>query len=206
MNDKLMQSLLNAKKVMNKVESGNFEKGNVNKDFISKDPDELMASGNIGGNMPALSEGNIPKKGGNYIANVNESKLPESIKKAMLENPIALPEVNLTNSLSLDFTDKVAKQMEKQGLKRPSQQQQRKQQVNENYSQSSPASSLNESIIREMKPLIKEIIQSTLESMIEKVLTEKLAEKTTKMNENLQIRVGDSIFVGKIIGVKQVKK
>ena len=37
----LMMKLVQAKKVMNKVETGSFERGNVNETILRSDPDEL---------------------------------------------------------------------------------------------------------------------------------------------------------------------
>jgi hypothetical protein len=225
MEDRLAQILLNSKKVMNKVESNNFSQGNVDKRLLSMSTDDAI-------DMP-VSEGyeepqpiQQPRQlsENEYKHNVSNSRLPDVIKQAMLENQIVQPNMNIGSGLSLDFTEKIAKQMEKQGLKSKKQpqapprknppQQIKEERVHENDFEtgniSRPSSrSLNESIINEMKPLIKEIIQSTLEATIERVLMEKFAKQekeTLKINETLQIRVGDSLFVGKITGVKQVKK
>jgi len=40
----LMHRLVQAKKVMNKVDSGNYEKGNVNEAMIMSSPEDLMNS------------------------------------------------------------------------------------------------------------------------------------------------------------------
>jgi hypothetical protein len=170
------------------------------------------------GNLPQESEAKgLPQLSGEmYQQRVSESRLPADIKKLMMENHIPQPELNFGSSLDLAFAEKVGKQMEKQGLKKPKQAPaaapQKTQRIDEdmlNYGnlQAPSTVGLNEAILSEMKPLIKEIIQSTLEATIERVLTEKLAkmEKTQKMDEQLQIRVGDSVFVGKIMGVKTKK-
>jgi hypothetical protein len=211
--DKLMQNLIQAKKVMNKVESGDYSKGNINRDIIKEAPEDVMAN-----MMPVPQEPQLPPQlsQGEYKNRVSESKLPDAIKMAMIEKPIPQAEINFGNSLSLEFTDKVAKQMERLNLKQspkkqPAPQPQRRA-VNEDYETGnvgrSSNGSFNELLINEMKPLIKEIIQSTLEATIEKVLNEKLnkIEKTTKINESLQIKVGNSIFVGKLVEVKEAKK
>jgi hypothetical protein len=226
MDERLAQILLNSKKVMNKVETGDFAQGNIDRRAITASTDNSVphATYNISEEyeIPQTPEVAIPKKlsESQYKSQVNNSRLPAAIKEAMLEKPIAQPDINFSNTLSLDFTEKVAKQMEKQGLKKPlpkvspqpQKQTQQRQPIKEEEDFSrgnvNRGGSLNEAIINEMKPLIKEIIQSTLEATIEKVLMEKFAkaEKTQKINENLRIQVGDSVFVGKITGVKQTKK
>ena len=40
----LMQKLVQAKKVMQKVETGQFEKGSVNEEILRSDPEELLKS------------------------------------------------------------------------------------------------------------------------------------------------------------------
>jgi hypothetical protein len=227
--DRLMNILLNSKKVMNKVENNDFAHGNIDRAMLTMDTDNAVQ-----GEAPMM-EGNIERpvqaprqlSENEYKASVNNSKLPDAIKEAMLTKQIVQPDLNINNSLSLEFTDKVAKAMEKQGLKSAPQQQKKlapkplKEErtshiddystgnIGRKAAPTNSSMSLNETIINEMKPLIKEIIQSTLEATIEKILTEKFAKQekeTLKINENLRIQVGDSIFVGKITGVKQQKK
>jgi hypothetical protein len=221
MEDRLAQILLNSKKVMNKVESSNFTQGNIDRRMINVNTDNFIDTP-INEQFEEPQQIQPPRKlnENEYKQSVSNSKLPDAIKQVMLEHHIVQPDMG--TGLSIDFTEKVARQMEKQGLKRKPQttpprktaQPIREEKVYENdfetgnMSRNSPRS-LNESIINEMKPLIKEIIQSTLEATIEKVLMEKFAKQekeTMKINENLQIKVGDSLFVGKITGVKQVKK
>ena len=42
----LMSRLVNAKKVMNKVDGGNFERGHINEDMLLSDPEEIMKNQN----------------------------------------------------------------------------------------------------------------------------------------------------------------
>ena len=42
----LMSRLVNAKKVMNKVDGGNFERGHINEAMLLSDPEELMKNQN----------------------------------------------------------------------------------------------------------------------------------------------------------------
>ena len=43
----LMSRLVNAKKVMNKVDGGNFERGHINEAMLLSDPEEIMKNQNI---------------------------------------------------------------------------------------------------------------------------------------------------------------
>ena len=83
----LMMRLVNAKKVMNKVDSGNFERGNINENIINSSPEEVQAM-NV---QPPSTRG----VGGTPSRDrINQSKLPDAIKKAMIENPI--PQISLS--------------------------------------------------------------------------------------------------------------
>jgi hypothetical protein len=227
--DDLMQKLINAKKVMDKVQSGDFSHGNIDESLLQVDTDKALP---YQGKMPIVESNEerpiaMPKvlPPDIYKSNVSKSKLPDAIKNAMLESQIVQPDIDFGSSITLEFAEKVNKQMEKQGMKpvpkKPVQQakpfkQPIREEVDVDFEMGNVAPtssrkpvSLNETLINEMKPLIKEIIQSTLEATIEKILTEKLAKhdkETLKINESLRIQVGDSVFVGKITGVKQQKK
>ena len=37
----LMKNLVSARKIMNKVDTGDYEKGNINEDLLRSDPEEL---------------------------------------------------------------------------------------------------------------------------------------------------------------------
>ena len=79
----LMQKLAQAKKIMNKVDTGNFERGHVNEDILINDPEEYIHTNN----MPPLSETrnvSVPAS----VSKIQNSRLPDNIKKAMIENPI----------------------------------------------------------------------------------------------------------------------
>ena len=88
---------------MNKVDSGQYEKGRVNKDILLSDPLDLMEDIN---NLPSQSKQN---KGSRQLKKINQSKLPDEIKKAMIERPIIQPEISLTESLDLKLVEKAKK-------------------------------------------------------------------------------------------------
>ena len=57
-----------------------------------------------------------------------------------------------------------------------------------------------------LTPIIENIIRKTLDEIVDKKLNQILtAHQTASLNENLVLKVGDSIFSGKITGVKNVK-
>jgi hypothetical protein len=190
--ERLRDSLIQAKNVMNKVETGDYSKGNVNTATLTQDVN--TASPVAGSNQPLMSE-EAMNKNVNRAHNpekIKNSKLPENIKQLMLENPIDIPPLQVGSSgLSNEFIDEVSKKMEKENLKTPSRPTQTTQ----------TASTLNESSIKE---LIRETIKESVQEIVSEEL-KKLTEGTLSLKENLQIRVGDSVFVGKITDVRKTK-
>ena len=119
-----------------------------------------------------------------------ESKLPDAIKRAMIDNPI--PQINLTDSLDMNFVEKTKRLMESEGVST-------KKQVNKQPNNSSYNNS-------DLVPLIENIVRKTVTEILDAKLTQILtAQQTLSINENLVLKVGDSIFKGKITGVNKSK-
>jgi hypothetical protein len=97
----LMMKLVQAKKVMNKVETGSFERGNVNETILRSDPDELSEQYS---QQPQVRQQQTQQTNVNRIM---ESKLPDAIKRAMIENPI--PQISLNDSLDINFVERTKK-------------------------------------------------------------------------------------------------
>ena len=95
--NKLMAMLQGAKAVMNKVDSGDYSTGNITLPNVNGD--QLVSEGQVGNGVPLAQNGRsvAPKiVGGNpQYTNIQNSKLPDVIKEAMLNNPI--PEVSGPN-------------------------------------------------------------------------------------------------------------
>ena len=189
--EKLANSLLAAKQVMNKVEKGTYETGSI-------DPSKLVAPSdnqipNVG--QPTQQR---PVSQGINEDRIKNSKLPENIKQLMIENPI--PTVDYTNDLPAGFIDEVAKKMEEQSQFGAGAQQVKKPQQIQRP-QSTPQQTINEDTL---KNLIRETIKESVQEIVSEEL-KKLTEGTLSIEENLQIRVGDSMFIGKITDVRKAK-
>ncbi len=195
--NELMQRLANAKKVMNKVESGDYATGNINEsDIVSDDAtDYEVADRMLVENDPIIPTAPV-NSGTSNIDRINNSKLPEVIKKAMIENPIA--QVSLNDTLNMDFVKKTKQIMESEGvsLKPPTRSPQRPQQK-----QVSSSVNINEIAVA-LTPIIENIIRKVLDEKLNQILT---AQSTQTINENLVLKVGDTIFKGKITGAKSAK-
>lgn len=180
----LMQRLVQAKKVMQKVETGDFEKGSVNEDILRSDPEELIKN-----QLPQQTWSQNPPVPN--LQKIQESKLPDAIKKAMIENPI--PQISLSDSLDLNFVEKTKKLMESQGIP-----------TKTSKTQSTQTS--NPDLIKQLTPIIENVVRKTVTEILDSKLNQILtAQQTLSINESLVLKVGDSIFKGKITGVNKSK-
>jgi biotin-(acetyl-CoA carboxylase) ligase len=67
--------------------------------------------------------------------------------------------------------------------------------------QSEPQVSTND-LIKTLMPIMENMIRKVMDEKLTQLLT---AQKTQSINENLVLKVGDSIFKGKITGVESSK-
>ena len=234
-NNKLQQSLLNAKRFMQ------HDKLNVssNKTFTTTDERPVTNSGK---NSPLVKDFKTPQATYNIPDNITESappptapipkpmnmnphsglneerikssNLPPEIKKLMIENPIQDPSGAGGAMLNDNFINKVSEKMKSdefsinkmrstsnnnigsmpKNIKKNTTQKTKSSPIpaiNENFSSSLDYSSLKKVI----KECVKEVISEN-DLLIEK----------TNIKENLQLRVGNKIFIGSIKSVKTIKK
>jgi hypothetical protein len=181
----LMKKLVQAKKVMNKVDGGNFERGHVNESMLLSDPSELMES-----QIPQQT--NTRPVGGNMsVDRIQNSKLPDAIKKAMIDHPIEqVQSISLNETLDMDFVKGAKRLMEQEGVSSKKSQPQQRQSVSSNVDMNS------------MAVLIENTVRKVMDEKLNQILT---ASATSSINENLVLKVGDSIFKGKITGVNKAK-
>ena len=181
----LMKKLVQAKKVMNKVDGGNFERGHVNESMLLSDPSELME-------MQTPQQVNTRPVGGNLnVDKIQNSKLPDAIKRAMIEHPIEqMPSISLNETLDMDFVKGAKRLMEQEGVSSKKTQPQQRQSVSSNIDMNAIA------------VLIENTVRKVMDEKLNQILT---ASTTASINENLVLKVGDSIFKGKITGVNKSK-
>jgi hypothetical protein len=178
----LMHKLVNAKKVMNKVDSGNYQKGHVNENILRSSPDELDPQA-VTQSTTRMPQG-LPS-----VDKINQSKLPDAIKKAMIDSPI--PQISLSESLDMDFVKGARRLMEQEGvMSKPSSQKSSNQSHGGNVDMNAIA------------VLIENTVRKVMDEKLNQILT---AQQTSSINENLVLKVGDSIFKGKITGVNKAK-
>jgi len=187
----LMKKLVNAKKVMNLVDGGNYERGNVDESILFSSPDELISEQQI----PQQSNRATRPVGTPNVDKIQQSKLPDAIKRAMIESPIPqMGQISLNDTLDMDFIKGAKRLMEQEGVST------KKQSVTPFSKQQSSGSS----------NIDMNAIAVLIENTVRKVMDEKLnqllsAQQTQTISENLVLKVGDSVFKGKITGVNKAK-
>ncbi len=203
----LQQSLINAKKVMNKVDTGNFSKGNSTSSLPNNVSD---SSGILSENLPPVQPlPNIPQvsasdrqdlspKKGMTAEKINNSKLPDVIKEAMIKNPI--PEIPFNGGVGLteEFLSGVKEQMVKQDIPVSLN--------NDTSRQIKPTKRNNSNKLtsKNLKSLIKESVRELISEVVDERVQEAINMKTSS-DENFQFKVGDRIFYGKITSSKSLK-
>lgn len=189
----LMVRLVNAKKVMNKVETGNFSKGHVNESILTSTPEEVAQITNF---EPSPNPSNVPMN----VDKINNSKLPDVIKKAMIEHPI--PQITLNDNVNMDFLQGAKKLMEREGLTKKTPSRPQAQTVSQSSYSGQQFSNVPGIDMNSLSTLIENTIRKVLDEKLNQILS---AQQTSTINENLVLKVGDSIFKGKITGVNKAK-
>ena len=188
----LINKLMISKKIMERhqtIPRGNSETGSLNQPSVQVEdyqapaakynlPEELMVESQP---KPRINSGEPPSR--DRILN---SKLPDEIKRLMIEHPIAQP-AQKGPTLSNELVDKAARLMNSDASGK---------QLKESVTrvQSSPSVDKNE-----LKNLIKETMSEILEE------NGLLVESVNNTGELFSFRVGKHIFEGKVHKIKKVK-
>jgi ribosome-binding protein aMBF1 (putative translation factor) len=189
----LMSKLAMAKKVINKVENGEYSKGNIDSSLLDENTQSVSMETMVQ-QKPNMKPVNQPVD----LERINNSKLPDAIKQAMINNPIEpMPMISLNETLDMDIIKGAKKLMEQDDYypkKQPVKNTQKQSSSPQNYS--TPQNiDLN---------TIATIVENTVRRVLDEKLNQILSAQQTKtINENLVLKVGDSIFKGKITGVNK---
>ena len=195
--DELVQKLAASRKIMNKVDTGDYQKGNINEDILTKAPEELSEM-MVESQQPQRKGLGLPV-GVPSVEKIRGSKLPDAIKTAMIEKPIPVPDISLNEGLDINLVNKARRLMEEDGSISSS---------SKRAGAPSPIPQRAENI--RIESVDEKKLETLIENIIRKVLDEKLTQILTAqhmgtINESLAIKVGDSIFTGKITKVKTSK-
>lgn len=191
MND-LMQKLMVSKQIMDRhseMDKGVAPKKSTSQQLVREyDESPVPATYNIPEEYLASSQPTQVTKAPVVMTEdrIMNSKLPEAIKKLMMEHPISQPQ-QYQATISDDIIEKASRLM---GAKKETMVETKKQ----------PTTSVSNGLTASD---IKRIVRET----VEEVLTENglMIESTQKSNEIMTIKVGKHIFEGKISKVKKVQ-
>ncbi len=174
--NKLKNILGNAKKIMQVTENGNYKSGNIDSSRLVENTDSYLTANQVPSEYVTQSNvsGLDPTRGINYNEQtVMNSRLPENIKKAMLENPI--PQVTMGHTFNLsDVSDLI----DDKPMPAPTARPKTNRTINENvnhYNNNSDLITINRN---ELKDMIKDVLVEFLINDYSKNLTENAIKKT----------------------------
>ena len=191
----LIQKLMISKQIMDKHNgmTRNQSQGNVLTSPMVEEFSPVQGNYNLPPDM--LSEASVtPTKVNTELPTsdrILNSRLPDDIKKLMMEHPIQQPNMGVSTGsvLSNELVEKASRLMNTNAKGDIIQQRKPQQQINESI----PS---NDSL--------KNIIRETMEEVLKE--NGLLVESESKSNDLFKFRVGDHIFEGKIVRVKKVSK
>jgi hypothetical protein len=186
-NDKmnfLAQSIQNARKVMEKVEGGNITPSSTQtRRAMTEEEIDRMLDPN--GSDDMISEAQMMQRKSSTMKNMSKSRMPEAILKSFQENPIIDPTAPIgMESMMQEITKKAAPARTEQPVE---------------PGNGFIVESKHTAPVMDTK-LIEYIIKKTVEETLEQV------SKRTAIDENIQIKIGDKTFSGKINALKEIKK
>ena len=197
----LLQRLVLSKKIMERHDNmgrGGVQVSNPSAPMV-EDYQPVAASYNIP--QEFMQEQRIQKPVSSEVPQhdrIANSKLPDEIKKLMMEHPIQQPSMGVSTNtvLSDDLVEKASRLMNTKAngdlvnTNRPV-----PQQVQEQTSKS----------VSGVSPkILKQIVKETVEDVLRD--NGLLTESETKSNDVFKFRVGDHIFEGRVTKIKKIQK
>lgn len=198
----LMQKLMVSKKIMDKhndIGRGNARNVSSNDGYSSpmvESYEAIPAQYNIPQEFMQetqrpVTQSNSNAPIGDRIAN---SKLPDEIKRLMMEHPIQQPTMGMASGavLSDELVEKASRLMNKKPNQQP---------INENQRQQTPTQQTQSSLSADD---IRSIVRETMEEVLHE--NGLLVESESKSNENFKFRVGQHLFEGKVVKIRKIAK
>lgn len=197
-----MEKLVNAKKIMDatsNIKRGDYRetpqmmtrefevpqaKYNIPQEYLQEQPssEPLLSS---------IPRENTKPVGVPTVDAIRNSKLPDEIKKLMMEHPIAQPQSQQQVTLSDDLVEKAARLMKTQ---------------DNNYIPESAKSKQIQKTQTQTSGFDYNIIKKMIEEAVDKALEKNglLVESAEKTNELFSFKVGKHIFEGKVTKIKKL--
>ena len=197
--DQLMQKLMMSKAIMDKsdrIGRGNAQPPiNINSNMVENFdapqakyniPDNIMESQNIQRSIDK------PMKAPTADA-IKNSKLPDEIKKLMIEHPIVQPQMQSTTMLSDELVEKASRLMRENS--------------NNYVPDSAKSTSSNKSKTTSTGTIDYNVLKDIVKNVVEETLRENgvISESSEKANEIFSFKVGKHIFEGKVTKIKKLQ-
>lgn len=193
----LIQKLMISKKIMEKHNemgrNGNQSSGGMSTPMV-EDYQPIQATYNLPQEFLSEQEVAKPINNGPMTSDrILGSKLPDEIKKLMMEHPIQQPTMGAgSGTLSNELVEKASRLMNTNA----------KGELLENKQPQKQQSTQRQSVPDngDLRQMMKEVVQEVLKE------NGLLTESETKSNEVFKFRVGQHIFEGKLVRVKKIAK
>jgi hypothetical protein len=207
----LMQRLAVSKKIMERTEqikSGDIDSRRYNIPTV-QDFEPVQAKYNVPEEF--LSESAIQRPSHDPTKpldndRVLNSKLPDEIKRLMIEQPIVQSgSVGGSATISEEVIQGAQRLMNMDKNKITDLP---KSKVSENSNINTQSSNSNNVNVNEIKTMLRDIVRDTVRDVIREELKEAgmLVESTTNSNDTIQFKVGQHLFIGKVTKVKKLEK
>ena len=197
----LMQKLMISKQIMDKhnnMDRGNSRNINMNSEEFSSPLVESYDAPAAKYNIPQEFQQQSPQQtrsNGPIEDRIASSKLPDEIKRLMLEHPIQQPSMGLSSGsvLSEELIEKASRLMNTSPKGDPyKENQQQSKKVQTNYQ--------SQIDINEIKKVVRETVEEVLQE------NGLLVESESKSSDMFKFRVGQHLFEGKVLNVKKMSK
>ncbi len=131
------------------------------------------------------------------------SKLPDEIKRLMIEQPIVQPNTNGGVVISDDIIEGAQRLMKMDSNPTQTKTTKSSQNVVNNISESTN-SNIN---LSEIKSMIRDTVRDTVRDVVREELKEAgmIVESTQNSNEVIQFKVGQHLFIGKVTKIKKLQ-
>lgn len=132
---------------------------------------------------------------------IKHSKLPDEIKRLMIEQPI-VQHSSIAPTISNDIIEGAQRLMNINNGNKTNQ----KQTINENKPQTKTQNNNGNVNMDDIKTMIRDVVRDTVRDAVREELKEAgmLVESTQNSNETIQFKVGNHLFIGKVNKVKKL--
>lgn len=199
----LMQRLAVSKKIMDK--HGEIKRGDSRP--ISPEIQEFnQPQGSYNIPQEYLSESNMQSTTQNYDPSspisedrIKNSKLPDEIKRLMIEKPIVQPKMT-GPSISEEVIAGAQRLMNKGNT--PKNNGTKQQQI------TTTNFNTNEDLKNMIRETVRDVVRDTVRDVVRDELKQSgmIVESTNNANEVIQFKVGNTVFVGKVTKIKKLEK